>query len=350
MAETPREKKKRHQISPADIEFLGRNLRSAGVRSGYFMVGPTASGKTDVAHYLADLTEYSVLSADSMAVYRQMDIGTAKPDSEQLREVRYYGLDLTDPCELFSVGQYLRYVQDIDSDAGLIVAGGTGLYVKALIEGIEFVPEIDPKRRRFWNRFYSQYGIKELGMELKRRNPAVFSRIDDPHNPRRLIRALEILEMGGTPPFARRAGSDEHSTTGQTGDGVLVGLRIDREERKRRIERRVEDMYSQGLIEETKRILDSFGEFSRTAGKAIGYSEALEHIAGRLTLDEAKERTAVRTRQLAKRQMTWFRRQLKIDWVDVVSGRTDIDIAAEVVRKWLRHGPAAVAGSIHGKG
>ncbi len=339
MKPKPREKKIVQPIAMADIERLRAMIRQTRCGSGYFLVGPTATGKTSIAHLLAVSCGFGVLSADSMAVYRHMDVGTAKPVMEQRRNVDYYGLDLAEPSKEFSVGDYLRDVNSLCPKKTLIVAGGTGLYVKALTEGIEPLPEVDQERRRFWNEFHREYGVDGLRRELKKRSPSTLSHLDDPSNPRRLIRALELVEVGAEPPAGKWRGADACSEGRQAGN-VLVGLWTDVEERKRRIERRVEQMYSQGLIEETKQIIKDFGGFSDTAGKAIGYREAVECIAGRLSIDDAKARTAVRTRQLAKRQMTWFRRQLRVEWVNASRGRSEREIAAEVAQKWLEYGPA----------
>lgn len=278
-----------------------------------------------------------------MAVYRHMDIGTAKPSSQDRTEVTYYGIDLVDPCESFSVGDYLKYARGLAGNAPMIVVGGTGLYIKALIEGIEPSFSPDTRARESWNRFYEMKGIKGLAAELESRSPRMFAQIKDKENPRRLIRALELAEQGFD-SLPHNWHGNERKAAGAAGGtgGMLVGLRADGEEKKRRIEQRVERMYRNGLVEETADVREKHGGFSHTASKAIGYSEVQSYLVGDISLAEAKKRTVVRTRQLAKKQRTWFRRQAAVDWVDVATSKSAEDLAREVIFKWLEQGPVVL--------
>ena len=316
-----------------------------GELHGFLIVGPTASGKSDAAQWLAESTGVDVLSADSMLVYRGMDVGTAKPTSDERRRVHYHGVDLVDPCVDFSVWDYREHVlgslrerrRAVGSAwAPVLVAGGTGLYVKALLEGLRRVPGADEELRRHWTAVWREQGVGPLREALRAVRPDLLAGLSDPENPRRLIRALEVAQGGGhepEPPPVRRAEPA----------GPLAGLQVEPEELNRRIELRARRMYAEGLIEEVRRLQRDWPDgLSRTAGQAIGYAEAAAVLAGTMREDEAIRRTALRSRQLAKRQRTWFRHQARVVWVQVTARMGPEEVGREVQNVWRQHGPTPI--------
>lgn len=266
--------------------------------SAFVLVGPTASGKSSVAQFLAEQTGAPVVSADSMNIYRGMDIGTAKPAPAERGAVPTFGIDLADPTETFSVGDWLKAVrpaffQTLEKTA--IVAGGTGLYVKCLLQGLDDLPAADEVLRARAEKMT----LLELQAEAKAAAPEAYESLADKENPRRLIR---LLEHGGV------------SNVWKGELPTVVGLHVERDVLHKRIAQRVEAMYAAGLIEEARGLMNL--KLSSTAEKAIGYAEAFAVLKNQITEAEAKEKTIIRTRQLAKRQMTWFRHQLNVEWID----------------------------------
>jgi len=301
----------------------------------YFLVGPTAVGKSAIAQYLAETRSASILSADSMLIYRGMDIGTATPTREERGDVPYYGVDLVDPEDDFSAWDYrvraLDALTSIGAHAEVIVTGGTGLYVKSLTHGLSGHPGADLALRKEWERRLPEEGIAALQDAVRAANPAGFKALADKENPRRLIRALETA--GTSVP--------RQEWQGETGP-MLVGLSMDPELLNARIAQRVDEMYAQGLVDEVTQLLARERPLSRTARQAIGYAEAIDLVEGRMTQAEAVERTVIRTRRLAKRQRTWFRHQARVDWVDVTPRSSVASLAGEVVERWERHGPTEI--------
>ena len=305
--------------------------------SAFFLVGPTASGKTAVAQCLAESLEADILSADSMLVYRGMDIGTAKPAPAERGAVKYWGIDLVAPSERFSVGRFLAAAAAAaaavrERGAGLIVAGGTGLYIKTLTEGLEELPDADSEIRARWEQVRREQGLDGLRSALRRISPFFYEAMPDKDNPRRLLRALELAESGVKEvPRGWRPGSEGPRIT---------GLRLSREALHRRIEERSRRMFAAGLVEEAVALFGGDGErASISARQAIGYAEALAVAQNRLSEQDAIARTAARTRALAKRQMTWFNRQANVDWIDVGPEMSAPEVAALVRGRWERSGP-----------
>lgn len=308
--------------------------------SAFFLVGCTAAGKSAVAHWLARRNDLDVLSADSMQVYRGMDIGTAKPSRAERSEVAYFGLDLVTPDKIFSVSQYRDYACDVlrkgaRTGRKTIVAGGSGLYVKSLTHGLASAPRPDPQLREHWNRIIAEKGVESLQEALKKRSPDLFLQVNDKMNPRRLIRALEMAElnMDGDLRSWRNAGVSV----------PLVGLAVPQRNLESRIEARVDRMYRSGLVDEVRGLLDRYPDLSDTARQAIGYAEAIDCLQGRCSEKEAHARTIVRTRQLAKKQRTWFRHQANVCWIDV---KENMDVAVVAGKAWEKleeHGPVRIA-------
>ena len=293
--------------------------------TAFFLVGPTATGKSAVAHLLAAKRGCSVVSADSMNVYQGMDIGTAKPTRSEQDEVAYHGVDVVEPTEAFHVAAWMEAIQPAWSEASPpLVCGGTGLYVKCLTEGLDSATTEDRSQRSVWER----QSLEALQVDAEQRVPEGYAALtaDDRQNPRRLIR---LLERGGN-------GIQWHE-----GQRVkLVGLQIERARLHQRIQDRVEQMYADGLLDEAA--LLPAQNLSSTARQAIGYAEAIACLAGEYTQAEAVERTVIRTRQLAKRQMTWFRNQMDVEWIEVEADRPVVAIADAVEAAWARIGAGKV--------
>ncbi len=310
------------------------------VVQAYFLVGPTAVGKSAVAQYIAEQYGYDILAADSMQVYRGMDLGTDKPSAAERNKTRHYGIDIVDPCELFSVGIYRRSAlavlkENSAAEHVTVVVGGTGLYIKSLIDGLDTAPAVDRSVKIYWESVHTEKGIGALQDALRCRDPNLYERIRDKKNARRLIRALELLETG-----ARVGGRawDERSPK-----DPLPGLIMPTDVLQERIAVRVGRMYKSGRVEEVKNLMDAGVVMSETARHAIGYAEAIDYLNGRCSREDAMARTVVRTRQLAKKQRTWFRHQLNVQWIEVTAAMETGKIAQKVLEHWRKYGPTKIA-------
>lgn len=294
------------------------------------IAGATATGKSAVAQLLAERTGAAIVSADSMLVYRGMDVGTAKPTPEERSRVRYIGLDCVEPGERFSVGDWLERVAGgiaaLPPGTPLIVAGGTGLYIKALLEGLDSEPS-DPSIRAKYRALYESGGIDALNAEIGRRGMAVPP--GDAANPRRLMRALERADSGGNVDGHSTPDIRHHDLQSRFAAAKRFCLDMDRDALAARIETRARAMFDTGIVEEALAIFGG-GAASETASGAIGYAEALAYARGELSREEAIERVAARTRQLAKRQRTWFRHQFEATPIPVGAGDTAETIAARI--------------------
>jgi tRNA dimethylallyltransferase len=276
------------------------------------ILGPTASGKSDLAMRIAREVGGEILSVDSMQVYRGMDIGTAKPTVAERLEVRHHGIDLVNADEPFTVARYVEVADGVIHDAAarsapLIVTGGTPLYYKALFEGLFEGPGADPALRERLGREPNE----QLHRRLAQVDPTAAARIHVPDT-KRLIRALEVYELTGQPISALQT---EWVSRVARHPAVWVGLNWDREALNRRINARVKEMIAAGWLDETRALLARHGTFSGTGGEATGYQELARHLAGQLPLDEALEQIKIATRQLARRQMKWFRRFPGVHWM-----------------------------------
>jgi tRNA dimethylallyltransferase len=281
------------------------------------LVGPTASGKSSLALALArrrlDAGEpVELVSMDSMAVYRGMDIGTTSPSAADRAAVRHHLIDVVDPDEEFSVAAFTRAVvaalDEIESrDARAILVGGTGLYVQAVVDGLE-VPGRYPEVA---DRLAAETDTRVLHERLVRLDPVAASRLE-PDNRRRILRALEVTEGSGRPFSSYGPGLDAYPET----PFVLGGLRVDRELLTARIRARVDQQLRDGFLDEVRALLRRPAGVSRTAGQALGYGELAAHLRGECTLDEAVATIVLRTRQFAVRQIRWFRRDPRIEWFD----------------------------------
>lgn len=282
------------------------------------LAGATASGKSAVIQYLAERHHWPILSADAMLIYKGMDIGTAKPSLLERSKVPYFGLDCVTPAEDFNAYQWLLESQRVAQQYpnGVFVTGGTGLYYSVLFNGLEpKIPTNLPLREAL-----EQLTLKELQARISTYNV----HLADHQNPRRLIRALEYLEQGL--PLPQSWNRQEKPT--------IWALKHERAVLHKRIEQRVNIMYQEGLLDEVKTLNEKYPYWSRTASQAIGYAEALDCLNGACTEAEAKERTTIRTRQLAKRQETYLRGQFNTQWIDVTATDTVETLAHRLEIIW----------------
>ena len=276
------------------------------------IIGPTASGKSELALALARRLGGEILCVDSMTVYRGMDVGTAKPTAAERAAVRHHLIDVAEPTETFAVARFVALADATIADAAsrgvpLVAVGGTPMYFKALFEGLFEGPGADAAVRE---RLAGESN-DALHARLATIDPDAAQRIQR-NDQRRLIRALEVYELTGKPitDHQREWGSQvRHPAT-------WIGLRWERDALNRRINQRVRRMMDAGWLDECRGLLARYGTLSKTAAEATGYEELFDHIADRRTLDEAFERTKIHTRQLAGRQMKWFRRFANVRWID----------------------------------
>ncbi len=279
------------------------------------VVGPTASGKSALAVGVAERLGGEIVSADSMQVYRGLDIGTAKPAPEETARVPHHLIDVAGPLDDFSVATYQALgrsaVAAINRRGRLpVLVGGTGLYVRALLYDYDFAaPGRDPAARAELEAAASAQGAAALHRRLQSIDPVAAARIH-PNDLRRITRALEVWKATGRPISA--AWGDLRPVM----DALVVGLRLEREDLYRRIDARVEDMARRGLVAEVRRLVADGYTRALVSGQALGYKEIVAYLDGALTLPEALEQVKRATRNYAKRQMTWFRRERDVIWLD----------------------------------
>ena len=299
-----------------------------------FLVGPTGSGKSELAISLAKVLNGEIISCDSMLVYRGMNIGTAKLNREEREGIKHYLIDLKNPRQQFSVSEYRKRALEairkiLDRKRLPIVVGGSGLYVQALIDGL--VPESNKtaKTRKKLEEKLKRYGISYLYKRLKKIDPERACEIL-PSDSRRIIRALEIYETYHTKPSEWRKKRVALQELGHT--WTMIGLMRDRQELYERINHRVERMIAKGFIREVKRL--SKQGFSKTARQAIGYLEISQYLKNKISLDKAIEETKKRSRHLAKKQLIWFRKEKRIKWIFVPKHSSLNEVKNSVVNTW----------------
>ena len=298
-----------------------------GVMQTIFLVGPTAVGKSAVALELARRLNGEIVSADSMQVYRGLDIGTAKPTVAERRAVSHHLIDICESGEPFDVKRFVNLAATAITDIQVrgktaLVVGGTGLYVRALRHGLFDGPGRDPELRKS----LECKTTSELFDELQRVDPLTAAKIDR-HNPRRLVRALEVFYATGTPIAKQQTewGNVERASSPLLGMGVnglearstAFCLTRDRADLNARIEHRIDVQIAAGWVEEVRGLLVRGLEKNPTAMQAAGYRELVAHLRGELSLTETVALIKTRTRQLAKRQMTWFRREPGLTFIDI---------------------------------
>jgi tRNA dimethylallyltransferase len=278
------------------------------------VVGPTAAGKTELSLDLAKVLGGEIVNTDAMQVYRGMDIGTAKVPPAERRGIPHHLLDVLDVTEPATVAEFQRLARDVIDDCRArgvtpVLVGGSALYTRAILDRFEF-PGTDPEIRARLDADLDQVGSVAMHRRLAAADPAAAGKII-PSNGRRVVRALEVIELTGRPYTA--------SLPEQTyfyADAVQVGVDIPRDVLDERIEQRVTAMWEAGLLEEVRRLADRGLRKGRTANRALGYQQVLAFLDGELTEGEAFERTVVGTRRFARRQDAWFRKDTRIAWVD----------------------------------
>jgi tRNA dimethylallyltransferase len=278
------------------------------------IVGPTAVGKTHVAVSIAQKISGEIISADSRQIYKGLNIGTAKPTPEEQRRVRFHLIDFVHPDESYSCGQFARdaeqKIKGISARGCIpIVCGGTGLYIRALFHPLHTLPESDKGIKEKLMTEYEQHGIEHLYRRLLKVDPAWAQKIT-PRDKQRIVRGLEVYEIIGKTITALTQTKHKKSRFLPH----YVGLTMPRDELYDRINQRFDHMIEHGLVEEVRTLLNKGFDPTASALRTIGYKEIIEYINGTLTLDEAVEKAKRRTRNFAKRQLSWFKSIEGIHW------------------------------------
>jgi tRNA dimethylallyltransferase len=300
-----------------------------------FLAGPTAVGKSEIALLLAEKIGGEIISVDSMQVYRGLDIGTAKPSAAERARVRHHLIDVVNLTDSFDAAQFVRLanaaVAEIQGRGRVpIFCGGTGLYFKGFLEGLGDGPAADEKVRAE----LEALPLPELLAELAEKDPVTYEKIDR-NNPRRVVRAVEVIRLTGK-PFSEQKSKWSDAIAGEKKSGLdgvsphLFGFARPAEDLRKRIDARVDIMFRRGLLEETRRLLESGLAQNKTAMQALGYRQVVEHLRGERSLPETIELVKIKTRQFAKRQLTWFRNQLHLQWIELEQEQELLPIAERI--------------------
>ena len=283
--------------------------------------GPTASGKTALSIELAKKINGEIVSCDSMQIYKYMNIGTAKPDTQEMKSIKHYLLDIVEPNERYSVADYKRDAKKaikeiIEKGKVPIIVGGTGLYLDSLIYEIEYQNiEFDEEYRKKLEKQVEEIGLETLYEEAKKIDPEAIEKISS-NDKKRILRILEIYHATGKNKTEQEKESRKKEVEY---DYRVFAINWDREVLYNRINKRVDSMIEQGLIEEVKEILKKYDEFP-TAMQGLGYKEVVQYLKGEYTKEEMIEKLKMETRRYAKRQLTWFRKSKQIIWLDGENG------------------------------
>ena len=286
------------------------------------IAGATATGKSSLSVELAQAIDAEVINADSMQVYRGMDIGTAKISVEERQGIPHHMLDVLDVNQDSTVAWYQSGAREVIDEIhsrgkSVVMVGGTGLYIKAVIDELNF-PDTDPMVRHTLNKEAEELGIDAMFARLEKLDPAAAIAIDRA-NLRRIIRALEVIEITGK-PFTANLPREESI---RYPDARQFGLVMDRELLSTRIDERVNTMFEEGFVEEVQKLMPVGLLEGRTAQRALGYSQIVSHLQGEVSLDAAIEETKRATRQYARRQETWFSRDARIKWISTRQPRLE---------------------------
>lgn len=298
------------------------------------IVGPTAVGKTEISIEVAKRVKGEIISADSMLVYRGMDIGTAKPTTEEMQGVPHYMIDIVDPDQEYSVASYQKTTEAfVDTIAGKgnlpLLVGGTGLYVRAVIDHYDFTPAArDEGIRKKLEQEAQCLGAEGMHRKLAEVDQNSAARLH-PNDLRRVIRALEVYYQTGKPislyQYTNRVQNPKYNL-------LMFGLTMERQLLYQRIEQRVDLMVANGLIDEVKGLLLRYGSMS-TAMQGLGYKEMVAYLTGQTSLEEAVEILKRDTRRFAKRQLTWFRADKRIQWLNSDRFTSKKEVADEIVNQ-----------------
>lgn len=297
--------------------------------------GPTASGKTALSIELAKRIDGEVVSADSMQIYDEMSIGTAKPDEEEMQGIKHYLIGNVSPTIRYSVSDYksdaMNAIEEIIKKNKMpIVVGGTGLYVNSLIYGIDY-PEVktDLEYREELEKIAEKEGLKHIYEKAMQIDPEAAKNISE-NDKKRIIRILEIYKETGKTKTQLEI---ESRKNGVPYDYRVFAINMPREILYDRINRRVDIMIERGLIDEVKQLYEKYGEELRTAVQGIGYKEVIDYLNGVYSKDEMVEKIKMETRRYAKRQLTWFRKIQNIIWIDGLNDiQNNVDIILEEIK------------------
>ena len=293
------------------------------------LVGPTATGKSAIALQVAEARgDVEIVAVDAMQVYRRMDIGTAKPTADEQRRVRHHLIDVAEPSVDYSLSLYQRDAQaaiaDIEARGRIaLLVGGTGLYLRSLIDQLDIPPQYDSIR----SSLEAETDTVALHRRLADVDPIAASRME-PSNRRRIVRALEVTLGSGRPFSSFGPGLMSYGTTSTR----LLGLGMERAVLDQRIEGRYAAQMEQGLLDEVRALVAEPAGLSRTAGQALGYKELLAHLRGESTLTDALDTAIRRTKRFARRQERWFRRDPRIRWLDGAKPLESLQIVLEECR------------------
>lgn len=278
--------------------------------------GPTASGKTTLSIQLAQKINGEIISSDSMQIYKDMNIGTAKPDQQEMQGIKHYLLDFVEPNQRYSVADYKKdaenAIEDILQKGKVpIIVGGTGLYVDSLIYGIEYPNiEFDENYRKELERRVEKEGLEKLYEKAKKIDPQAMKKISR-NDQKRILRALEIYNATGKTKTEQEIESRKNEVKY---DYRVFAINMDREKLYDRINKRVDIMIQKGLIEEVENLLKKYNEFP-TAMQGLGYKEVVEYIQGKVLKEDMIENIKRESRRYAKRQITWFKKNKQTIWI-----------------------------------
>jgi tRNA dimethylallyltransferase len=291
------------------------------------IAGPTCSGKTQLSLQLAESLNTEIISADSRQIYKYLNIGTAKPSEDELKKAKHYFINSLEPDEKFNVSEYeakaLKIIHQLHQRNKIpVVAGGSGLYIKALVDGIFDSVDADEELREKLNEERKERGNEYLYNKLREIDPESASNML-PQNYKRIIRALEVYYLTGKPI---RLLQKEYKREADI-NFIQYGLCWERDKLYKNIESRVDDMIENGLVEEVKQILGKGFDKNLNALNTVGYKEIIQYLEGDISLERAVELIKRNTRRFAKRQLTWFNKDKRIDWIKIGS-QEDLRIAA----------------------
>ena len=304
----------------------------------WILTGPTASDKSKIGFYAAREIEGEIISADSMLIYRGMDIGTAKPSLSMRGIVPHHLIDIIYPWESYSVGKYVKDAEDVISNlrkkrGDFLIVGGTPLYIKGIINGIFSGPEADWNIREELQELANEKGNTFVHGILQRMDPVTAQKLN-PNDMRRVIRAIEVYKKTG-----KKISSLQKQFRKEKRDYEFKIICITRKKAdiNRRIDSRVETMFKNGLVDEVQSLLNNPYGLGKQAKQALGYKEVIRYLRGVCTLDEAKEIIKLNTRRFSKRQMTWFRSFPDIQWLEVKESEEPKVISGKIILKFKKN-------------